>query len=665
MVPAAAPAEYHFARMSFSRIHKSEVRSQNGLSSIAILTSAFCLLTSLVLFLSFSLYQLNLPGFYYDEAFDLTPMLNLMHGEPAELLRGIGLPLGSTVYPVMRMDYMGSLNGYLTLPFMAGFGSGFTAARLEPIFFASVTILLAFVLAQRWFGWQVASLTALLLSVCPSFIWFSRQGITVTSIMTVFSLGSWVLLDVGRVRVRVRDDRQWTEDGRSKTENSLNVLRPPPSILRFWTFFLAGICLGLGLWAKINFAWWIALTAILCAVYVATHFRTVFPSPHFLITASPFLLPLVMVIVGFLIGAFPFIYFNLAGLAQGQTPATVGLLFKALGTNTEYGVSNANFLGNVNKRIQDFATFLNGSYFWFFTFTFGNVLAVPTFIASLITGTVLVLVGAGASPAQKPISIAHVGATSVLGPGQDRPLRRNIWWALLLCMAVYLPISAFTVSDLWATHFYPILPLPQMVMACAAVWLGQWIVGLFGRTETEAGEQKMERTNPSSVLRLPSIFSFLLALAFLAPTFSRDIWVNQQYHAQLGKTGGSGRFSDAIYKLAGHFDAEHVAEPIALDWGIAAQTRVLTGDRVRPLEIFGFSPEPTDAFRQQARQLLADPTRQYIVLWSGDGNHAGFAVYNRRQEFPRLANEMGRQVVETFIAHERSGLPVYVVLQAK
>jgi hypothetical protein len=42
-----------------------------------------------------------------------------------------------------------------------------------------------------------------------------------------------------------------------------------------------------------------------------------------------------------------------------------------------------------------------------------------------------------------------------------------------------------------------------------------------------------------------------------------------------------------------------------------------------------------------------------------------FAVYNRRSEFTRLAQEAGLQVTEAFIAHERSGLPVYVVLEAK
>ena len=623
-----------------------------------ILPSAFSILISLTLFLSFSLYQLDLPGFYYDEAFDLTPMLNLMHGEPTELLRGIGLTVGHTSYPVMRMDYMGSLNGYLTVPFMAVFGAGYMAARIEPIFFACITIVLAFILAQRWFGWKVACVTVLLLSVNPSFIWFTRQGITVTSIMTVFSLGSWVLLDIGRKRLHTH------------LSSTLPV-------------FLAGLCLGLGIWAKINFVWWIALTGILGAVWYITQPRTSTLSPP----SSP--LPakrhLFILALGLLLGAAPFIYYNLAGLAQGQTPATLGLLFKALSNSTENGVNNANFLGNVQKRFQDFATFLNGSYFWFFTFTFGNVLAVPTFIISLIVGSLLMAfeaiaqtrIEADTRPASTRTDTADTFDTS----DTRLPSHWRKWLALLLCIVLYLPISAFTVSDLWATHFYPILPLPQMMMACAAVWLGESVGRVARRVKSEERKAKSEaklhisrlsplasRLSPlaSRLSPLASRLSLLaLTLALLAPTFARDIWVNQQYHAQLGKTGGSGRFSDAIYKLAAHLDSAQVAEPIALDWGIAAQTRVLTADRVRPREIFGFSAKPSAEFRQQARELLKDPTRQYIVLWSGNNENAGFAVYNRRQEFTRLAHDMGRQVTEIFIAHERSGLPVYVVLQAK
>ena len=135
--------------------------------------------------------------------------------------------------------------------------------------------------------------------------------------------------------------------------------------------------------------------------------------------------------------------------------------------------------------------------------------------------------------------------------------------------------------------------------------------------------------------------------------------MTEQHHVTLEKTGGSGRFSDAVYKIARYFDDRRVAEPVALDWGIEKQMRVLTADRVRPVEIFGYSAEPNEEFKRWAAEFLMDPDREYIVLWDR------FAVYNRRTAFTELAERMGKTVSETFIAHEKSGLPVYVVLKAK
>ena len=255
------------------------------------------------------------------------------------------------------------------------------------------------------------------------------------------------------------------------------------------------------------------------------------------------------------------------------------------------------------------------------------------------------------------ITCAVVGSLLAI----QRPEWRK-WFALLACIAIYLPMSSFTVSDLWATHFFVLLPLPQMVVACAAVWLSQFIVAFVKNRWTRRQGDKVTRRGMNHLVTLSPC---LLIPLLLAPTFSRDIWVNQRYHAALAQGGGSGRFSDAVYALADSLDKNHVAEPIALDWGISQQLRVLTGDRVRPREIFGFTPEPTDEFRQQVRELLRDPSRQYIVLWGGDEKWKGFAVYNRRQEFTRIAADMGKHVVETFTAYERSGLPVFIILQAQ
>jgi len=576
----------------------------------------------MALFLAISLHQLNLPGLYYDEGFDLTPMLSVMHSEPVELLRGVGVSLFGRSYPVMRMDYMGSLNGYLTLPFMAVLGPGYLAARLEPLVFSLITLVLAWVLARRWFGDKVAAITALLLSVSPSFIWFTRQGITVTSVMTVFALGSWIVLDIWRLQIRSRDD------GRPTTDDRRIVVRRRSSVVLL--ALLAGLLLGLGLWAKIVFVWWLVLTGVIGGVWLLRrdNRKTVVGRRSSVVTSA------LVLLIGFLIGAAPFIYYNLAGLAQGQPPATFNLLFRALLNPTEYAVSNSNFWANLDKRFQDFAVFLNGSYFWYLAnVPYGNVFAVPTFVGSVLIGAALVW---------------------------SRARERGKWLAVLLCVAIYLPMSSFTVSDLWATHFFMLLPLPQMLMACAAVWLGEAVVSGVTRLIERSQAQR-----PDIQLWVRPVASFGIAALLLAPTFSRDVWVNQQYHAALAETGGAGRFSDAVYKLVAQLEQNQVAEPIALDWGISQQIRVLTGDRVRPREVFGFTPEPTDEFRQQVRDLLQDSSRQYVVLWAGDANFAGFAVYNRRNEFTQIANAMGKQVVETFIAHERSGLPVYVILQAR
>jgi hypothetical protein len=604
-------------------------------------SSYFALALALILFLGISLHQLTLPGFYYDEALDLAPMLQVMHGEPAALLHDIGFTIGGTTYPVMLLDYMGSLNGYLNIPFMLLLGPGVVAARIQPILFSVLTIVLSFALARAWFGRGVAIVAVLLLAVNPSFIWFSRQGISVTSVMTVFSTGSLLLLDRWRRRRLEIGDSRLSEP---RSQFVISNLKSPISLL------FAGILIGLGLWAKFLFLWWIAVLAVVALVWVVTHrdgqmrfLAQAWRNARVGLRAIP------LVAIGFVIGAAPLIYYNLHDLL-GQpfdlrNAYTLGLLFKSLGQTTDYGVNNLDLLNNLGKAIADFNVFVDGSYFWYNGVPFSNVYAVPVFVIAVVTGSALVFRRARAAWRK--------------------------WLALLVAIAVTVFISAFTVSGLWATHLFIILPLPQIVVAAAAVWLAQWAGALIGRMGQpgqgrpqegqlqSAGPVPTERASRISTLRVQSPISILSVLLLLALPFSRDLWVSAQHHAKLAETGGSGRFSDAVYKLADYLDAAHIAAPIALDWGIEKNVRVLTDDRVRPEEVFEFTAEPDDAFRNRVKDLLKDPARQYIVLWDR------FAVYNRRKAFTQIANEMGLRVTETFIAHERSGLPVYVMLQAK
>ena len=635
-------------------------------STVIQLSSYLALALALSLFLGISLHQLTLPGFYYDEGLDLAPMLQVMHGEPVPLLRDIGVAIGSVTYPVMLLDYMGSLNGYLTLPFMLLFGSGVVAARIAPILFSAITIVLTFGLARAWFGGAVAMVAVLLLAVNPSFIWFSRQGISVTSVMTVFSVGSLLLIEQWRQR-----RRDWRLEIIDYEKRAFN-LQSPRSASNLPLLF-AGVFVGLGLWAKFLFVWWIVVIAVVALVWIVLH-RADEKDPSvnegvsgavalrlrpILHNASQALRALPWLAAGFIIGAAPLIYYNLHDLLSKpfdlRNAYTLGLLFKSLGQTTDYGVNNLDVLTNLGKAIADFNVFVDGSYFWYNGVPFSNVYAVPTFVIAVVVGSLLVY----------------------------RRAAWRKWLALLAAITVTVFISAFTVSGLWATHLFIILPLPQMVVAAAAVWLATRLGGLAGRiARPQAGRPRgtcqdkgrprgtgqdkgrprgtgQDKGRPQGIAPTSAPISLVFLCLLLALPFSRDLWVSAQHHAKLAETGGSGRFSDAVYKLADHLDRAQLSAPIALDWGIEKNVRVLTDDRVRPEEVFGFTAEPDDAFKNRVKDLLKDPARQYIVLWDR------FAVYNRRKAFTQLANEMGLQVTETYIAHERSGLPVYVMLQAK
>jgi len=562
------------------------------------------------LFLILSLHQIHLPGFYYDEALDLVPMLYVMRGEQPEFLRSIGFGR----FPVMLLDYMGSLGGYITIPFMALFGPGYEAARLQPIFFSAITIVLTWLLARRWFGLGVAAVTTLLLAVNPSFIWFSRQGISVTSVMTVFSLSSLLLLDTVVVRASAYEPR---------TKTLLLAL-------------CAGVLAGLGLWAKFLFFRWIVVLVVIGIVFLLTRSREARRTQSQTAHVRALVLPILVGLIGLLMGAAPLVYYNVVGLVRDGQPWTLSLLLNALINPTQqFGVDNRNFLANLSKSIDDVRVFVDGSYFWYNGVPFSNVFSVPALLISAAVGSILAVVR-GRGQGDLPL------------PQQTQRDEARRFFAALAGIVTLVVLGAFTVSGLWSTHQFIMLPLPQLVVACTTIWLSEFVASALTR--------KKGKTRSDRVFL---VFQVSLVCLLLAFPFSRDLWVSEQHHATLATTGGSGRFSDAVYKLSDWLDENGIGQPVALDWGIERNVRVLTGDRVRPVEIFGFTPEPDDAFRQRATEMLQDPNRSYIVLWDR------FAVYNRRQAFTEIANQMGRQVVETFIAHEKSGLPVYVVLQAR
>jgi hypothetical protein len=295
---------------------------------------AMLIALGLVVFLALCLYQIELPGLHYDEAKEAgVPAMQLLMGQSLETFRGSGIGVTGRVFPLMVTDYIGALNIYLLLPFFALLGSNVFALRLMPILFAVLTLLLTYLLAQQLFNKRVAVTTCLLLAINPSFIFWSRQGVFVTSITATIAMASllcWLC---------------WYRRGQAHY------------------LYLGAYLFGLGLYAKLLFLWVIvALGATFFVLEVSSLRKGLHLWP---VSERLTYRQLVIALLCFLLGMFPLIIYN------AQTKGTFLTLTGNL-TSTYYGASNLAFAQNLATRLEQFKVVLNGGHLWYLGGIFTN-----------------------------------------------------------------------------------------------------------------------------------------------------------------------------------------------------------------------------------------------------------------------------------------------------
>ncbi len=305
---------------------------------------AMLVVLGLVVFLALCLYQIELPGLHYDEAREAgVPAMQLVMGQPVETFRGSGIRITGRVFPLMVTDYIGALNIYLLLPFFALLGSNVFALRLMPIVFAVLTLLLTYLLAQQLFNRRVAVITCLLLAVNPSFIFWSRQGVFVTSITATIAMASllcWL---------------RWYRERRAR--------------YLYWGTYL----FGLGLYAKLLFLWVIVGLGATFFVLKVPNLRKSFRL--WAISGRLAYRQLVIALLCFLLGIFPLIIHNV------QTKGTFLTLTGNL-TSTYYGASNLAFAENLATRLEQLKVVLNGGHLWYLGGVFTNDLYPLLFVGA-------------------------------------------------------------------------------------------------------------------------------------------------------------------------------------------------------------------------------------------------------------------------------------------
>jgi len=521
------------------------------------------LIGALLCYLGLTVYQLELPGLHYDEAREAgLNAMEIVTGAPITAFREAGISLGGRTFPVMVQDYIGALNVYLAIPFLALTGVGVPNLRILPVLCGLIVLLLVERSVSEWValvrarqrdgqtsdtqpGAQapiaLAGLLAIsLLAVSPSFVFWSRQGIFVTNLTQLFVfLCLWLGVRWARTGARA-------------------------------ALIGAALAAGLALYAKLLAIWIVGPFALLVAgwwVMARSRGRAVprLDARTLVLALAAFVLPLL-----------PLIWFNV------QTGGTFASIGGNLG-QSYYGVRNSDIGANLMVRAGQVYTLLVGDQFWYLGGVYANRLAPWLALVVLIIG-----------------------------------LARD-WRLLALPLALLgmaVGASVFTVSDLFITHYALLQPL---VLAIA----GLAMAGGLG-LPSPAGDTGHEGSSRAS--GGPSLgVGQLLIGAIFAAWVATDLASTVFYHRALAQSGGLADHSDASYHLAYHLRYNGMGAPLALDWGIDAPVRYLSQGAVTPIEIFGYaSPAaPDDGFDERLAPFLENPDNVYLLHSEGATVFAG------------------------------------------
>ncbi|MBU2568176.1 MAG: glycosyltransferase family 39 protein [Elusimicrobia bacterium] len=351
------------------------------------------------IFLGFSLYNIPVPGVHPDEAlnqywfWNALKENNVWEGESH-------ITLFNQKIPIMQGHYASP--AYFHVPLLLTLGPGVLSMRLSTIIVGLLGIFLLYLLCEYWFNRKTAFIASLLTAVSPAYLMWNRNPLDARQMymVVVFLLALYLF--------------------------TLYVKKRSP-------FFLYGgaFLLGIGLWTKIPFIWFILGLFIIKFLFKIRFSRT--ESVEF--TGS------------FVLGASPLIWANLTSGFQ-----TVRLVLGSLTAPTWAGVKNPDFINNFLVRARQFIDCLRGFIYWEMsdsglahTFSF-NELYPPIFFLAVVFGIIYLI---------KKRAVVPVVP------------RKPIIFLFIIFSVVFVGLC-FTISTLGQHSLGILFPVPQVIVAVFA-----------------------------------------------------------------------------------------------------------------------------------------------------------------------------------------------------
>ncbi|MEO5924726.1 MAG: glycosyltransferase family 39 protein [Bryobacteraceae bacterium] len=420
--------------------------------------------------------------------------------------------------PVMEMSYLGSLKSFLYLPILQILGANLWTIRLPMVLLGSTTIFVFYKLTTN-LGRNVACLGAFLLATDPLFLMTNTFDWGPVALEHFFLVtGCWAIYRFGTVG-----------------EKSGSIWHSRDRFLALGCF-----CFGLALWNKAIFLWALAGLSVGTVLAFWPWLRREFTLRNLKIAAAAFLL-----------GASPFVYYNLRHpLATFQENAHL----EPEAVPGKWVQLEAGLQGNS---------------------LFGYIASEEWMEPPKPTPALTASIRQAFGPRRDTGFYYVLGGLLLLVPLWWRS--RAAWFSLLFMAVAWTWMALTHDAGASAHHVVLLWPFP-ILFACAAL------------------------------RRLPGL---VVGLAGVALVGSNLLVVNQYFY-QLQRNGGFNTFTDAILPLSSAVDASSTL--YITDWGLFDSLNLLHRGRLQLRLASGpltpDSPSPEEV--ADVQRMLQDPKALYL-----------------------------------------------------
>jgi 4-amino-4-deoxy-L-arabinose transferase-like glycosyltransferase len=527
---------------------------------------------ALALYLFFSLTFLELPGLYYDE----TNFITAAFGHTSGLFIAWSARIFGHKVPLMIMNYIGALKSGIYAPVFALFGTSAATVRIPVVLIGLITLLSAYAVFRRMFDRTIAIVALLLFATDCTFIFANRLDWGPVSVMLALEASSLYFL--------------W----RWMTEDKNHFLA------------IAGFLLGLGLWNKIIFVWF--LVALFTALLLCYH-------KHFINLLH--WRRMAWFVPAFLLGCLPLIAYNI-DVPMGTFRRQTAISFPTLEA--------------INLRYHVFRGTLDG--FGVYYLVNHSEVGTPERIlksppVGALDRTLSALSGipwVGRSPLPIVFLASLVLLLILLGRKHLKGKREIVF------LGLHLPVIAFMMClnplATGAHHAIAVYPFVFILIAYAVCEFTRWL-----------GKSRTAR--------------ILLLCLCLLPLIAAHVVVDARYLKSFQVNGGCRFWSDAIYSLA-DYTREHPDKTYYLmEWGFSTQLVFLSNGSLR-YQDFSCNQQELEACMEP---LLTQANTSFVFHTPAAEDRPLLNIF--KQTLAR--HQLHGRTLKTF--YQRDGQPVYILYE--